>query len=77
MKRRAMKKWIPKSTIYCYKYDSNKELFETCKWWVRNPNKPNQCNGYCRYLKQGDWEFEYASLLWDKCKECNVSEDFK
>lgn len=74
MKKRAMKKWIPKDTVYCYKFISKTDNIEMCKWWANNPNKPEQCSGYCKYLKQGDWECEGLSLLWDKCKECNVSE---
>ena len=55
--------------IYCY--DENGK----CPYWSIKEDKPTQLNGYCEYLKKGDWEFEYTSLLWDQVKECNVNID--
>ena len=65
-----MKKWIPKNTGYCYTYDKkgNRKL---CKWHRMSSKHPEQENGYCLYLNQGDWEDDYISLIWDKCKECS------
>lgn len=72
MKNRAKKKWIPKNTSYCY--DTKKKT--CCKWHRYNMNKLYQDNGYCCFLKIGDW-YEYGtSLLWDKCKECGISDGF-
>lgn len=75
MKKRAMKKYIPKNTLYCYtvKYVNGKRTEVPCKYWVSNSNKPEQLNGYCKFLKQGDWMEEGTFLLWDQCKECKVS----
>lgn len=64
MKKRAMKKYIPKG-VYCY--DGN-----GCRWWRQNKNKDFQQSGYCMYLKVGDWYEKGALLLWDECKECGV-----
>ena len=69
MKKRTMKKWIPKNTCYCY--DSKK----ICKWLSINKNKEYQLNGYCKYLKLGDWEENGTELIWDQCKECGVSSE--
>lgn len=60
MKKRAMKKWIPKDICYC----------GNCKWRSLNETKDNQMNGYCKYLNLGDWYKEGTLLLWDGCKEC-------
>lgn len=75
MKKRQMKKWIPNNSAYCYKYDKYGK-FTICKWWTKRYYKPNQCNGYCKYIKEGDWEDKTTSLLWDKCKECGVKDNF-
>jgi hypothetical protein len=40
---------IPKG-VYCY--DEN----GTCPYWGVNSEHEEQNNGYCSYLKQGDWE---------------------
>lgn len=51
---------------YCYDSDG------ICPYWEIKKNKPKQNNGYCNFLKKGDWQLGYNSLLWDMCKECNV-----
>lgn len=61
-------KEIPKG-IYCY--DKN----GVCPYWSRNPDYPNQENGYCSYLMRGDWEANHLSLLWDQVKECGINDD--
>lgn len=75
MKKRAMKKWIPKNTLYCYKvkYINGKRITIPCRHLVYNKKKPEQLSGYCKYLKTGDWYKDGTMLLWDQCKECNVS----
>jgi hypothetical protein len=35
---------------------------------------PKQDNGYCHYLKSGDFQHAGLGLLWDQCKECGVNE---
>ena len=74
MKKRAMKKWIPKKTVYCYTRHKDKSI-TPCKWWSLRRNKPTQDNGFCLYLNSGDWEYSYTSLLWDMCKECGIKEN--
>jgi len=47
-----------------------------CPYWSIDESKPYQANGYCDYLKQGDWEVEYeVTLLWDQVKGCEVNCD--
>jgi len=70
MKKRAMKKWIPRDTCYCYIYEKNR--FKVCKWLMENSNKHYQEKGYCKYLGTGDWFENGTMLLWDMCKECEV-----
>lgn len=53
--------------VYCYD-----DEIELCPYWDMDESKPPQNNGYCHFLKQGDWESETLSLLWNKCKECTV-----
>ena len=85
MKKRAMKKWIPKNTCYCY---GNKLV--SCKWHkslgINILNKEtceyaelcDTCHNCdckitkCEYLNYTD--FEEETHLWDQCKECNVSD---
>ena len=59
-----MKVEIPNGQ-YCYFSDRGKP----CPYWSMNKNKPYQENGYCSYLKQGDWEVTHMSLLWDNYKK--------
>ena len=71
-----MKKWIPSNTCYCYNYDTRGNLI-ICKWWSKRDDKPNQNNGYCEYIKERDWQYKNASLLWDKCKECGEKDNIR
>ena len=60
-------KIIPKGD-YCYAPD-------ICPFWERFHTMPEQENGYCHYLKIGDWEEDGVSMLWDMCKECGINID--
>ena len=71
MKKRAMKKWIPKQTPYCYENHISKQ----CKWLSFNKTKDEQLSGYCKYLHTGDWMKDGTILLFDECKECGIHED--
>lgn len=53
---------IPKGT-YCYREN-------ICPYWGSNKKKQNQSNGYCRFLRSGDWQENAGGLLWDQVKEC-------
>lgn len=75
MKKRTMKKWIPKNTCYCYKYNKYGKKY-ICKWLIHNMKKEYQISGYCKYLKEGDWFLNGTNLLFDHCKECTVSDNF-
>lgn len=56
---------IPKG-IYCY--DEN----GICPYWSKDYDREEQNNGYCQFLKMGDWNFPFG-LLWDQVKECDVN----
>ena len=46
-----------------------------CPYWEQRADKPHQENGYCHFLKCGDWEDDGTLLLWDSCKECGIKRD--
>jgi hypothetical protein len=64
--------------MYCYtrlSSDSNHltgKNIKRCPYWSIREDKPYQENGYCAYMKVGDWEDNGTSLLWDQVKECGV-----
>jgi len=59
---------IPKG-FYCY------DEYGTCPYWSLNSGREEQNNGYCSYLKEGDWDNSSGfDLLWDKVKLCNINE---
>ena len=65
-----MKNKIPRG-LYCY--DEN----GVCPYWSILKDKPYQENGYCSYMKIGDWEADhFFSLLWDQVKECGINDDW-
>ena len=90
MKKRAMKKYIPKNTCYCYKYSPTRGYYrckwfkflginklnrETCEYAPECGEKECKCQYSiyrCEYLGFTDKQNE--TLLWDECKECNVSD---
>lgn len=51
--------------IYCYDEEG------LCPYWSIDKDHLSQENGYCHFLKKGDWEMELG-LIWDQCKECNI-----
>ena len=63
---------IPRG-VYCYGINRGKmrlnrdgsysPRYKICPYWNKNKDKPNQCNGYCGYLKQGDWDIEKEKTL--------------
>jgi hypothetical protein len=61
------KGYIPKG-FYCYS-DSY-----ICPFWDKDKTRESQNNGYCHYMKRGDWQQEHTSLLWDMCKECDIND---
>lgn len=62
--------YIPKG-IYCY--DEN----GICPFWDLSRNHERQLNGYCHYMKIGDWmeDGNWLYLLWDQVKECDINDD--
>lgn len=65
MKKRAMKKWIPKG-MYCYSYNK-----KCCKWFKKLKIK-NKKIFKCEYMNFID--FNEDSLIWDSCKECGIKD---
>ena len=61
---------IPKG-LYCY--DEN----GICPYWSLSKKGGYQNNGYCSFMRCGDWEMEagWISLLWDQVKECGFKMD--
>lgn len=51
---------------YCYDEEG------LCPYWTIRKDKPYQMNGYCHFMKRGDWQFEHISLIWNRVKECTI-----
>lgn len=72
MKKRAMKKWIPRG---CYCYDKN----GGCKWLhclgVKEHEDYKTVIMKCDYL--GIIDEEEETLLWDSCKECDAHDNWR
>lgn len=71
------KKLIPLG-IYCYAITGRNPKTgriqrKICPFWSMRKDKPEQVNGYCSYLEEGDWEFPGGGLLWDQVKECGIN----
>lgn len=68
MKKRTLKKWIPKDTIYCY----HNSKYGHCKFYVENIDSQVYQTG-----EETPWNDGYCKLLkvpiTDMCKACNVS----
>lgn len=45
-----------------------------CPFWDKIRSFPSQSNGYCHFMKRGDFQDRGFGLLWDQCKECGVNE---
>lgn len=52
--KRIKKDLIPKG-MYCYTRLNNGKI-KACPYWKLRKNKPKQMNGYCSFLKKGDWQ---------------------
>jgi hypothetical protein len=65
-------KYIPQG---CYCYERIQGKFRACPFWDCDETKPDQENGYCHYLEEGDWENDHFGLLWDMVKECGINDD--
>lgn len=58
-------------------YIPDGDLCYNCPFWDKDETKPIQMNGYCHYLKRGDWEENRYGLLWDLVKECGIKDYIK
>ena len=63
LKREKGTSVIPRGD-YCYDAKGN------CQYWDVIKGKPRQCNGFCWFLEEGDWEDDTLGLLWDQVKSC-------
>lgn len=83
-----MRVYIPPSKVapegqYCYKI--TKIVYDEkgcphihrrmCPFHVMRDDKPYQMNGYCSYLRLGDWMKNGTSLLFDQVKECDLNSE--
>ena len=71
---------IPVNSSYCYESITQSEVEPTsfpitnlCPYWRLASDKPDQLNGYCLYLRKGDWEDDGTFVLFDQVKECGVN----
>ena len=68
--RRNKKDLIPKG-MYCYTRLKNGKI-KVCPYWKLRNNKPEQINGYCSFLKRGDWQLTKERYeknpYWINCK---------
>jgi hypothetical protein len=55
---------IPKG-MYCYTYDENGK-YKPCPYHELREDRPEQYNGYCLFLEQGDLELESEMELTDE-----------
>ena len=65
---------------YCYKWletpsaeNNFRGKVKTCPFYDKMINLPSRSNGYCHYLKAGDFTENPTHLLFDMCKECGIS----
>ena len=63
---------------YCYTRDDQGNCV-LCPYWAIETSKPKQLNGYCAFLKEGDWQSSGIGLIWDQCKACgqNIADDYE
>jgi hypothetical protein len=53
---------------YCY------DSLGVCPYWSIKKDKPYGANGYCSFLRKGDWQDNGTILLFDQVKECCENE---
>lgn len=58
MKKNTKKKEPIPTGIYCYSGSCapGSKTFKICPYWEKMDDRPEQENGYCKYLRKGDWE---------------------
>jgi hypothetical protein len=58
---------------YCYTTQDGQ--FKYCPFFDVIKTLPKQGNGFCHYLKSGDFTSPGTDLLWDSCKCCGVNDN--
>jgi hypothetical protein len=61
---------IPKDTDYCYTRKGGG--CERCPFWDLIEQFPRQSNGFCHFMKRGDFTGKSFGMLWDSIKECGI-----
>lgn len=61
---------IPRG-MYCYDEKGNCPYLDSAE----NVGNGEQNNGYCWFIRRGDWQGTGSGLLWDACKECGKRDD--
>lgn len=54
---------------YCYNEKGS------CPYWDKAEGVGEQNDGYCWFLRKGDWMENSVGLLWDQCKICGKRDD--
>ncbi len=71
---------------YCYRplgkgYTGEDGMFvypiDPCPYWAMAEDKPHQENGYCAFMKIGDWMENGTWHLFDQLKECGIDDDLE
>lgn len=69
---------IPRG-LFCYtaqgEFEDGKMLIKTCPYWSIDESQPEHANGYCKFLKKGDWMEDGTWLVWDQIKACGINEE--
>lgn len=60
---------------YCYTRKDGK--FIHCPFLDFVPTMPEQSNGFCHFIKRGDFTSPGTDLLWDSCKCCGINDDIE
>lgn len=83
LKIKKNKSMIPENPSYCYKsIEQSKEnpmvfpITELCTYWRIASDKPKTLNGYCLFLKKGDWEEDGTMALFDQLKNCGIKNEW-
>ncbi len=70
---------IPKGP-YCYHVEidpeTGKSVTKSCKYWKAKLVKGHP-GAFCSFLNETSEYAEFASLLWDKVKECGINNDWE
>lgn len=55
--------------------DGDDFLIRVCPYYERRADEAGRFDGYCRYLRLGDWQEGGTFSLWDYVNECGTNLD--